>query len=68
MFKDTGKLIHTYIDNEKSGFVKDFNGVEYFYNEKSAVHLEPCEYTLGLAKEFITFLTKYVKKIQMKTY
>ena len=68
VFKDTGKLIHTYIDDEKSGFVKDFNGVEYFYNEKSAVHLEPCEYTLGLAKEFITFLTKYVKKIQMKTY
>lgn len=52
----TGKLTHTYIDEEQTGVVKDYLGVEYRYDELSAVHLEPADYQLGLVREFLDFV------------
>lgn len=52
----TGKLTHTYIDEERKGVVKDYNGVEYEYDELSALHLEPAPFELGLAQEFLDFI------------
>lgn len=52
----TGKMIHTYIDFEQSGYVKDYNGVICKYEERSSIHLENCEYELSLASDFVDFL------------
>ena len=52
----TGKMIHTYIDTEKKGKLKDYNGVEAEYYEKSFVHLEPTEYNLGMGEAYKMYL------------
>lgn len=52
----TGKSIHTYIDVPQSGTLVDYMGVEGEYNEFGAVHMEPCDYELSLANEYIDFL------------
>lgn len=48
----SGKLCHTYIDDEMCGEIIDYLGNKYFYNEKSGIHMENTEYTLGLESEF----------------
>ena len=52
----TGKLTHTYFDEECQGWLVDYlgNGCEYY--EQSYVHLEDAGYSLSLAKEFIEYL------------
>lgn len=52
----TGKLIHTYIDDVRSGIVVDYMGNAASYLELSAVHLEPTSYDLGLAPQYIKYL------------
>ena len=52
----TGKLIHTYIENETEGTLVDYLGNEDNYKELSSVHLEDSDYTLDFAKEFIKYL------------
>ena len=52
----TGKNTHTYIDEERQGVVKDYRGVYGEYHEYSCVHIEPCDYTLSLASEYISYL------------
>lgn len=52
----TGKQIHTYIDYETSGTVRDYLGVEYQYNELSGIHLEEAEYLLDLNAEYLAYL------------
>lgn len=52
----TGKLIHTYIENETEGTLIDYLGNEDNYKELSSVHLEDSDYTLDFAKEFIKYL------------
>lgn len=49
----TGKLTHTYIDEEINGVIYDYLGVPYEYNEKSFVHLEPCEFTLSITQQYL---------------
>lgn len=53
---DTGKLTHTYIDDEMHGLLTDYTGVTAEFHELSGVHLEECDYTMGLGNEFINFL------------
>lgn len=52
----TGKLTHTYIDETKQGVIIDYKGVAVEYNTLSGVHMEQCEYNLGLASSYIDYL------------
>ena len=55
----TGKLTHTYIDTPKAAVLTDYRGKQTVCSELSAVHLEPCEFTLSLAKSFKDYLLGY---------
>ena len=48
----TGKLIHTYIDEEISGTTTDYLGNVGTFHELSCVHLEETSYCLSIAEEF----------------
>lgn len=50
----TGKLTHTYIDNEQSGILVDYKGEPARYNERSCVHLEGASYKMELSDIFKT--------------
>src|SRR5699024_6532629 len=52
----TGKLTHTYIDEEHSGYLTDYQGNTAYYYEKSAVHLEQADYTLSLNDAYIKYI------------
>lgn len=52
----TGKNTHTYIDFETQGEVIDYFGVKCNYHEYASIHMEPCEYEMSMAQEFIDFL------------
>lgn len=54
--EETGKLTHTYIDERRCGKVTDYLGKDYIFDELSAVHLEPADYELGMAREFLDFI------------
>lgn len=54
--KYTGKLTHTYIDDEMHGVLIDYTGTPARYDELSGVHLEPAEYSLSLADVYINYL------------
>lgn len=60
----TGKNIHTYIDEETSGFITDYNGITIPYYEKSSIHLEESGYELSLSREFIDYLLGIKLNIQ----
>ena len=60
----TGKLTHTYVDDEIEGYVKDYQGhVSRFY-EKSYIHMEPAPFHLSIVDEF----KDYLKGIQSVEY
>lgn len=52
----SGRLIATYIDDETSGIVCDFNGVPCPYHELSSVHMEPSDYSLTISEKFNRYL------------
>lgn len=52
----TGKLIHTYIDEETSGTITDYKGRTCTYHELSAVHMEGAEYSLSISQEYLDFI------------
>ena len=52
----TGKNIHTYIDDERRGIVKDYTGRVYKYCELSGVHLEATSYNLSLTDAYTRYL------------
>lgn len=52
----TGKLIHTYLDEMQEGYLTDYLGNTLYYNELSSIHLEGCDYTLGLSQQYKEFL------------
>lgn len=52
----TGKLTLTYIDDERSGYITDYNGVRAHYHEMSGIHMEPCEYSFSLTEEYIKYI------------
>ena len=52
----TGKKILTYIDDETSGLVCDYNGVVLPYREMSSIHMESTEYSFSMSNYFIKFL------------
>ena len=52
----TGKMTHTYIDNELKFKVTDYQGVESTVNPLSGVHLENCDFTLSITEQYNEFL------------
>lgn len=53
---ETGKLTHTYIEDEHEGSFEDYQGNIGSYHELTAVNLAPCEFSLGLADEYIDLI------------
>ena len=52
----TGKMTHTYIDDERRGILIDWTGQRGEYDELSSVHLENAEYSLSIAEAYVNFL------------
>lgn len=52
----TGKLTHTYIDDETSGIVTDYEGNPMQYHELSSIHMEKAEYNLSMSDDFLKFI------------
>lgn len=52
----TGKMTHTYIDDDRKGSVIDYLGNRGEYNELSGVHLEKADYSLKLSREYVDYL------------
>ncbi len=56
----TGKMIHTYIDEEMRGTITDYTGQAGTYYEKSGVHLGGADYSLSLSRLY----ADYIKGVQ----
>lgn len=58
----TSKMTHTYIDEGFEEELTDYLGNTMTVEEKSYIHLEPCEFSLSISKEFLAYLKncKYV--------
>lgn len=52
----SGKLCHTYLDNEIEGEIIDYMGNKYPYYEASSMHMESTDYTMSFAQDFINLL------------
>lgn len=52
----TGKLCHTYIDDENTYTMTDYKGNTSEVTSKSYVHLSDEDFTLSLSKQFTSFL------------
>lgn len=53
----TGKNTHTYIDEVRTGVLRDYLGTECEYTELSAVHMEGADYSLSIAREYADYLS-----------
>lgn len=61
----TGKMTHTYIDERKVAKIKDYQGHFAIVDSPSSIHLEPCEFTLDMSKQFLDFLESILKGEQI---
>jgi hypothetical protein len=57
----TGKMTHTYIDDDYTFMCTDYQGKETEIYSKSAIHLEPCDFTLSIAEQYKQFLNQLGK-------
>lgn len=57
---NTGKSTHTYIDNEYDVLATDYTGKTKHIITRSGVHLEECEFTLSISKQYGEFLKAFV--------
>ncbi len=55
----TGKQTHTYIDDEISGELEDYNGIKNIYHEYSCIHLEETDFNLSLSENYIEYLNGF---------
>ena len=54
--ENTGKMTHSYIDIEHDFMIKDYQGNDSHVVTKSGVHLENCEFTLSISKQYAQFI------------
>lgn len=54
----SGKKTLTYIDDKRTGIIKDYQGNYFEYNELSSIHMEEAEYNLNIACDYLDFLLK----------
>lgn len=52
----SGKLTHTYIDDARAAWVRDYKGNPKFVVELSSTHLEPAGYYFSISKQYYDFL------------
>ena len=55
----SGKQTHTYIDEEISGELTDYNGIKNSYHEYSYIHLEETDFNLSLSENYIEYLNGF---------
>ena len=58
---ETGKMTHTYIDDEHRFIIQDYKGVECEVIARSGVHLEKCDFTLSIARQYHEFIENLKK-------
>lgn len=56
----TGKMTHTYIDDEMTFSVTDYKGNETEITTLSGIHLEPTDFTLSISKQYGEFINQFV--------
>lgn len=59
---EVGKMTHTYIDENISGTISDYQNNLGEYNEKSYIHLEETDFLLGLTDDFIELIIQMGNK------
>lgn len=52
----TGKMIHTYIDEPRKGYIEDYQGNIAEYDEVSCLYMEDADYTLSIGREYANYL------------
>ena len=55
--ENTGKNTHTYIDDEITDTIIDYNGIEEVITSLSGIHLEEARYSLSISDYFVKFYT-----------
>ena len=55
----TGKMTHSYIDDEQELLIVDYNGVPARVISPSAIHLDKCDFTLSMSEKYSYFLKGY---------
>lgn len=58
-YKECGKLIHFYTNNQKPFTYIDINGNEYTCHQRHSIILQPTTYTIGQTEEFMKLILKY---------
>lgn len=53
----TGKNTHTYIDDELTYEITDYQGNTDIVTAKSSIHLSECDFTLNISKKYLDFLS-----------
>ena len=56
----TSKMTHTYIDDGFTEELTDYLGNTTIVEEKSFIHLEPCDFHMSMSKEFLYFLQGFL--------
>ena len=62
----TGKMTHTYIDDEYKFKIVDYLGNETVVNPLSSIHLGECDFTLSISRQYNEFLNNLSKGIIFK--
>ena len=55
----TGKMTHSYIDDEQELLIVDYNGIPARVISPSAIHLDECDFTLSMSEKYNYFLKGY---------
>ena len=53
----SGRKIHSYIDHEMCGVVRDYQGIPYVFKQHGGIHLDNAEYNMSLSADFTTYLS-----------
>lgn len=62
----TGKMTHTYIDEPMKFRIHDYQGNDSIIYVESGIHLEPCEFTLSISKQYGKFLKDFLEGYMFK--
>lgn len=59
--ENTGKLTHTYIDEEIQGYMKDYEGILEHFISKTGIYLQPCDYFMSISPQFSEYLASFIE-------